>query len=272
MSDDWGSPYGLSFRRNSSCLSTDSDCGQTWAPFYACCPNGTHYPTQNNVKCCPSDADCSDLFKESPHCANSTGNLLKANGYFCCPAGTVGVSRKDTGFVGCAKSVDDVGDAYNLLATISTGPPSPTLIFSFSSSTSSFATSTSSPSPSPSRTDSLTETSVPTATSTANPSGSSAQINTGAVAGGVVGGVAGFARITFLIWFYLRRRKASLRKGARVSSYSYYSGAPKGAAVARNSVLHEPDNSAGSPPQPPIYELATANTPTAWEMRVSRQP
>ncbi|KAF5860368.1 hypothetical protein ETB97_001657 [Aspergillus alliaceus] len=146
------------------------------------------------------------------------------------------------------------------------------LLGHFSSSTSSFATSTSSPSPSPSRTDSLTETSAPTATSTANPSGSSAQINTGAVAGGVVGGVAGFARITFLIWFYLRRRKASLREGARVSSYSYYSGAPKGAAVARNSVLQEPDNSAGSPPQPPIYELATANTPTAWEMRVSRQP
>ncbi|KAE8316084.1 hypothetical protein BDV41DRAFT_526597 [Aspergillus transmontanensis] len=54
MSNDWGSFYGFSFRRNGSHLSTETDCGQTWQPFHACCPKGNHGPTQNNVKCCPA--------------------------------------------------------------------------------------------------------------------------------------------------------------------------------------------------------------------------
>ncbi|KAE8420015.1 hypothetical protein BDV36DRAFT_293665 [Aspergillus pseudocaelatus] len=263
MSNDWGSPYGFSFRRNGSCLTTETDCGQTWQPFHACCPNGTHCPTQNNVKCCPSDADCSDLFKQQPHCANSTGNLLKANGYFCCPPETVGFSRKENGWVGCAESVEDVGEEYNLLATISTGRISTSTPITSSMVSTSLGTSTLPTTPT---SVSLTETSTPT-TPPPNPPLQSSQLNTGAVAGGVVGGVAGIAIVAFLLWLYIRRRAASIHQGPR-ASYSYWSGTPKG-VVARNSVPQELDCHDGA--QPPRYELGAEGAPTQPEMRVNNR-
>ncbi|KAE8340774.1 hypothetical protein BDV24DRAFT_163993 [Aspergillus arachidicola] len=269
MSNHWGSPYGFSFRRNGSHLSTKTDCGQTWQPFHACCPNGNHCPTQNNVNCYSSDADCGDLFQQQPHCANSIGNLLKANSYFCCPPETVGFSRKQNGSVGCAESVEDVGEEYNLLATIYTGsclhtrlsfniyPITPSMI------STSLATSTL---PTTSTTVPPTQTST-TNTSPQDRSLQFSQVNTGAVAGGVVGGVAGVAIVAFLLWFYIRRRAASLRQGPR-ASYSYGSGTPE-AVVARNSVPQELDCHDGA--QPPRYELGAQGTTTQPEMRVTNR-
>ncbi|CAG8196006.1 unnamed protein product [Penicillium salamii] len=116
MSDLLSSPYGLSVRRNGSCLSTETDCGPTWSPFHACCPNGTKCPKgQGNVKCCPSDADCTELV-DNTHCANSTANVYKAKGYFCCSSDTSAFMNKDTSFVGCTDDISDLDDTVSLLA------------------------------------------------------------------------------------------------------------------------------------------------------------
>ncbi|KAJ5131134.1 uncharacterized protein N7515_007173 [Penicillium bovifimosum] len=193
MSDILKSPYGLSVRRNGSCLNTETDCGQTWAPFRACCPGGTHCPAgQDNVKCCPSDADCSDLV-DNTHCANSTANVYKAKGWFCCAADTQAFERPD-GFVGCTDDISVLGISMSLLAIKY------------------HATTTTSPSPSPTESSAITSTAEPSVTTTgltptdATGEGSSSSSHTGAIAGGVVGGVAGLAILAGLIWFLLRRR------------------------------------------------------------------
>ncbi|CAG8249836.1 unnamed protein product [Penicillium salamii] len=116
MSDLLSSPYGLSVRRNGSCLSTETDCGETWSPFHACCPGGTKCPKgQGNVKCCPSDADCSELV-DNTKCANSTANVYKAKGYFCCSSDTSAFMNKDTSFVGCTDDISELDDTVSLLA------------------------------------------------------------------------------------------------------------------------------------------------------------
>ncbi|KAJ5551633.1 hypothetical protein N7535_000422 [Penicillium sp. DV-2018c] len=189
MSDMLESPYGLSVRRNGSCLNTEQDCGGTWPPFRACCPLGTHCPAgQKNVKCCPSKADCSELL-DNKHCGNSTANVYKANDFFCCAEGEKAFQRPD-GFVGCTDDISALGSTMSLLAikyhgTTSTPVSSPTGSGSIPSSTS--------------------VTTTPTATDEANNSSSSSS-HTGAIAGGVVGGVAGLAILAGLIWFLLRRR------------------------------------------------------------------
>ncbi|KAJ5468766.1 hypothetical protein N7475_006518 [Penicillium sp. IBT 31633x] len=196
MSDILKSPYGLSVRRNGSCLSTEEECGETWAPFHACCPLGTKCPSgQNNVKCCPSNADCSERV-DNTHCANSTANVYKANGWFCCPEGTEAFQRPN-GWVGCTDDISTLDKNMSLLAiryaaSTSTPLPSSTMVSTTTSATSASATSTGQDSPT---------------ADAANTSSSSS--NTGAIAGGVVGGVAGLAILAGLIWFLLRRRKTA---------------------------------------------------------------
>lgn len=115
MSDILHSPYGLSVRRNGSCLSTETDCGSTWSSFHACCPHGTVCLSgQDNVKCCPSDADCSKLIKNT-HCANSTANVYKANMYFCCADGSSAFMQKN-GYVGCTEDISELDDSSTLLS------------------------------------------------------------------------------------------------------------------------------------------------------------
>ncbi|KAB8267260.1 hypothetical protein BDV30DRAFT_244494 [Aspergillus minisclerotigenes] len=217
-----------------------------------------------HVNCYSSDADCGDLFKQQPHCANNIGSLLKANIDFCCPPETVGFFRRENGSVGCAESVEDVGEEYNLLATISAGRVSTSTPTTSSMISTSLATSTL---PTTSATLPPTETSTPT-TSPQNQSSQSSEINTGAVAGGIVGGVAGVAIVAFLLWLYIRRRAASLRQGPRASSYSYGSATPK-TIVARNSVPQELDCHDGA--QPPRYELGAEGTPTQPDVRVTNR-
>lgn len=115
MSDILHSPYGLSVRRNGSCLHTETDCGSTWSSFHACCPHGTFCPSgQDNVKCCPSDADCSKSI-ENTHCANSTANVYKANLYFCCADGSSAFMQKN-GYVGCTEDVSELDGSSTLLS------------------------------------------------------------------------------------------------------------------------------------------------------------
>ncbi|KAJ5890045.1 hypothetical protein N7504_010855 [Penicillium tannophilum] len=195
-------PYssGYALRRNGSCLSTETDCGQTTSPFYACCPGNMFCPApQYNVMCCPSNANCSEVIGEN--CANSKADLysstsdVAAEG-FCCERGKYAFTLEDKG-VGCANNLSDLTvsmtqlQAISSASDISTSTTSPT---STTSGTNSTITS-SSPSTSVSTT--------PKSTEEAKPASSS---NTGAIAGGVVGGVAGAVILVAVLWFILRRR------------------------------------------------------------------
>lgn len=226
MSDMLSSPYGLSVRRNGSCLNTETDCGATWSSFHACCPSGTKCPKgQGNVKCCPSDADCTELV-DNTQCANSTANVYKAKGYFCCAKEMSAFMQKETTFVGCTDDISDLDDTVSLLAIRYHGMYQieslwnvlvSTHMSTASTSTSSTAISTSASISTTSSSQAQTTTPAkntaeptPSATEPANSSPS----HTGAIAGGVVGGVAGLALLAGLVWFFLRKRS---RKNAAIS-------------------------------------------------------
>ena len=113
-------PSGFAIRRNGSCLLSEVDCGQTVAPFRACCPARGSCPHQYNVDCCPSPANCTQALLKNPNCANSTWTLYDNSGYFCCAPGTIGYGASLTDSDGCA----DPGYAPEgaiLLSVISAG-------------------------------------------------------------------------------------------------------------------------------------------------------
>ncbi|KAJ5514963.1 hypothetical protein N7463_004515 [Penicillium fimorum] len=228
MSDMSKSPYGLSVRRNGSCLSTEIDCGQTWKPFHACCPAGTKCPAgQDNVKCCEFDADCSELI-DNTHCANSTANVYKANGWFCCADGE-SAFKQENGYVGCTDDPSTLDSHLSLLkiqyyGNTSTPTPSSTI----SSTTSSITTTTSTTQSSLSPAEATTSASVP--------ENSSSSSNTGAIAGGVVGGVAGLAILAGLLWFVLRRRNRAKESIERPTDPAPLVSTAPGSSVPGSSV------------------------------------
>lgn len=113
---------GFAIRRNGSCLAgLEVDCGQTRAPYHACCPTGFACPHQYNVACCPPGNNCTDalLAAPSPVCANGTWDLFDNGGYFCCEHGLPGYNRDDSN--GCAKPGVPLESGVQMLSTVSVG-------------------------------------------------------------------------------------------------------------------------------------------------------
>lgn len=122
---DFDPPYGYPLRRNGSCLSTEKNCGETWDPWYRCCPSAAS--CEDN--CCPEGVDCGQRLGQDPHCANDTATLYRAkgsedsspaSGYFCCVDGTKAF-QDDRTWVGCADSWEsfNANDSYTAALSIS---------------------------------------------------------------------------------------------------------------------------------------------------------
>ncbi|GFF28281.1 hypothetical protein IFM46972_02306 [Aspergillus udagawae] len=189
MSGILDGPAGFALRKNGTCLDTEVDCGTTLQPFRACCPGGSYCPSQYNVNCCPSAANCTQVLVKKPKCANETWDLYNFYGYFCCEKGTTAFGT-DSQSDGCALPGYKFESSETLLPIVSSGKVS-------------VATSTSPVTSTPST--SSTSSASPASTTT-QPPGASSKTNTGAIAGGVVGGVAGVALIAFLVWWLFNRR------------------------------------------------------------------
>ncbi|KAJ5345890.1 hypothetical protein N7452_003894 [Penicillium brevicompactum] len=196
MSDDYVSGYAI--RRNNTCESSETLCtkgGATWGDYQACCPGNSFCFDSDtgirNIICCANQNNCTAVVAEKPSCADQSWNLFDWDGSFCCDQGQSGFHVLDRVLVGCSEALKPGNDSFIDLATISTGTVTAT-------STSMSSTSTSSSTSSPS----ITSTSAAESDSS---SGSST--NTGAIAGGVVGGVVGVAAIIAILFFFMRRRK-----------------------------------------------------------------
>ncbi|KAI8960268.1 hypothetical protein F5Y11DRAFT_330360 [Daldinia sp. FL1419] len=203
-SDDFS---GWAIRRNNSCVG-EVDCGETRAPFRACCPSSTACPSQYNVACCPFGQNCTAAAVEAPRCANGSWAMFDNGGYFCCEKGYIGYNYQGTD--GCSRSGFLLPDDAVPLAEVTQ--------VSISSSVSSSATSispTTAPEPaSQSSTDS-------NSASTLN---NSAPV--GAIVGGVLGGIAFLVVVIIILWFI--RRKKAREEGAMVEGFILNQEPPKG--------------------------------------------
>ncbi|CAI7623566.1 unnamed protein product [Penicillium bialowiezense] len=116
---------GYAMRRNGSCLSTETDCGETSTPFHACCPGNMFCPgPQLNVVCCGSNAQCSQ--KIDDNCANSRANLYSTSSNlttdaFCCAQDKYAFAFEDGG-AGCADQLSDLVVTGNILPTLFPNP------------------------------------------------------------------------------------------------------------------------------------------------------
>ncbi|KAJ5705235.1 hypothetical protein N7536_000924 [Penicillium majusculum] len=191
---------GYSLRRNGTCLDNERDCGGTWRSFRRCCPGNTHCPAEEGAPgiCCPTTKNCEAALNNKARCANSTAdlyNVQKTEGYFCCTDDTLGVYTVSRGYVGCAEAQD----VNHLGEKVKTGVAA--VQYTISTSTSSnTATATTLSSSTPG-----TISATPTPTNNANTDTSHS--NTGAIAGGVVGGIAGVVILIGLAWCLFRRRR-----------------------------------------------------------------
>ncbi|RDW93399.1 uncharacterized protein DSM5745_00721 [Aspergillus mulundensis] len=204
-------PAGYGLRRNGTCLATEETCANPYDDWHNCCPEGTYCNDDNT--CCPTSSNCAAFIEADPHCANNvTWDLYDSNGYFCCLSSSYGFTRNDlvyngtrTGGVGCADGLPD-GESLTAIPPVARGVGS--------------ESATPTPTPSPADTDTATTTPTPSdadADADAETTSSSSSTNTGAIAGGVVGGVAGLAVILALIWFIMRRRRQRIAQGALVT-------------------------------------------------------
>ncbi|EAW07103.1 uncharacterized protein ACLA_018070 [Aspergillus clavatus NRRL 1] len=186
---------GYAVRRNSPCLEGEFSCGSTWSKsWYACCPHGSVCPgaetNYDNQICCPSMMNCTAYIDNPPVCADKTWDLYDHDGAFCCEQGQKGFRVRDTVWVGCLGNDTAADPKYIGLTPISKGA----------------ALTTSTPKPSLSVSSTKT-TSTSAATTTATSEPETSESHTGAIAGGVVGGIAGLAAIVVLLFFLLRRRR-----------------------------------------------------------------
>lgn len=113
-------PSGFAIRRNDTCLLNEVDCGQTVAPWRACCPAGASCPSQYNPNCCPSSLNCTQSLLRNPNCANASWTLYDNAGFFCCAPGAIGYASLFSNSDGCA----DPGSSpenIRLLSVVSAG-------------------------------------------------------------------------------------------------------------------------------------------------------
>lgn len=95
---------GFALRRNGSCLSTETECGPTVQPYYACCAGGSTCVNPYNQVCCTS-GNCTTTIVQDPVCADPSWNLYNNggvdSGYFCCLPSTFGYAVQLGGSNGC---------------------------------------------------------------------------------------------------------------------------------------------------------------------------
>ncbi|OQE23322.1 hypothetical protein PENFLA_c011G01095 [Penicillium flavigenum] len=204
MSTDNEYLMGYSLRRNFTCADGENDCGPTWntssVSFLRCCPGNTECPVGQKTPgiCCPTEEDCSDLLDEKERCADPTADLYftdQTGGYFCCSNDTIGLYTSERQYAGCVKA-EDVNDLGVKVTTMRKAVPY-TLPASASSDTATATTLSSSTSGAI----------IATSTSSNNGNTGTSQPNVGAIAGGVVGGIAGVVILIGLAWCLFRRRK-----------------------------------------------------------------
>ncbi|KAK5800805.1 hypothetical protein VI817_003017 [Penicillium citrinum] len=111
----------------------------------------------------------------------------------------------------------------------------------------------------PSSTSTSTSSTTPTPTTTQSAESSSSTTNTGAIAGGVVGGVAGAAILIALAWYFIRRLRKSQPLpsepiGHMATSSDYHPVPPAELSVEGHSVSELP----GGGKQTPVAELPTS--------------
>ncbi|KAJ5158908.1 uncharacterized protein N7500_008559 [Penicillium coprophilum] len=188
MATDDEDLMGFALRRNGTCASDEENCGVGWSPFRRCCPGRTQCPSGKDEKgiCCPTSRNCLAAFYDKPRCADPTADLYftdQTDGYHCCPNDTRGFYTVSKQYAICA--TEDGVKALGV-KVVRMEP----VVQSYLPSTSS----------------DLGGGIGSTPTSDSANSGSS-HSNTGAIAGGVVGGVAGVGILIALAWFLLRRRR-----------------------------------------------------------------
>ncbi|KAJ5535539.1 hypothetical protein N7527_001793 [Penicillium freii] len=212
MSDDYVSGYAI--RRNSTCEAGENQCtksGATWGDYQACCPGNSFCFDSNtgipNIICCENQNNCTAIVADTPSCANQTWNLFDYKGGFCCEQGDSAFGVDDRVLVGCTEALQSGNDSFIDLKTLSTGSATAT---STSMSSTSTATST------------TTSTSSPSTSAAPSNSSSGPSTNVGAIAGGVVGGVAGVAITAALLFFFLRRRKQQEYQPQAQTEYEQY--------------------------------------------------
>ncbi|KAJ5165462.1 uncharacterized protein N7500_007292 [Penicillium coprophilum] len=210
--DPWGPPSGWAVRRNGSCLPDECSTNASHGIF-RCCPSGSICTNAYTGACCPDKGDCRDTIKNPAHCANETWDLYKNKdgGLFCCEQGESGF-RMSSG-VGCAVPGDPTIGGTAWLPILSPGKIQ--LLHTRDKLKADM-----------SRREYniqqlLNTEHLPNIEHSIEHSiGQLLAINrlrdieqlpdvdshTGAIAGGVVGGVAGLAIIFALFWFFMRRR------------------------------------------------------------------
>ncbi|KAE8167515.1 hypothetical protein BDV40DRAFT_295621 [Aspergillus tamarii] len=198
-------PFGYSLRVNGSCPERTKQCRATWDGFVACCPSESTCMVSDNNKnpiCCPNEADCREPLFRTAHCANARWAMYEHYGLFCCKGEDQGFWTSEKEYnngVGCARQPEGVSRTIlNPIAqTISS------TIFTYPQTATSTSASTSTPASAPH----TSETTTPDYVS------SSGDVHRGAIAGLVVGCVAGVALIGALVWYLFRRRRQMKQSG-----------------------------------------------------------
>ncbi|KAH7382215.1 hypothetical protein BKA66DRAFT_570511 [Pyrenochaeta sp. MPI-SDFR-AT-0127] len=241
---------GFAIRRNGTCLAgLEVDCGATRAPFRGCCPTGYACPSQYNIACCTPGRNCTEplLAAPQPKCANATWDLFDNGGFFCCEHSLPGYNRSNTN--GCAAPGARLAAGDQILSTVRVGVEATTSA-SLSASSTALASSTSNAGPA-----SVSASLIPSHSSVPSDSGSSTPV--GAIAGGVVGGVALIALLALLTWFFLRRKKQKAEENPYLLNQRH--------EVDATPTKYRMDGTSG------VYEVDGASTPSGYATELHSQ-